>query len=424
MEQSFIIKGDICHSKSRTELETVANGFLVCEGGVSRGVFDSLPGGYEGLPLMDYSGRLVVPGLVDLHAHAPQYAFHGLGMDLELLDWLEARAFPEEAKYHDLEYADRAYSLFVEALKRGPNTRSCLFATRHVPATLLLMDKLEASGLVTLVGKVNMDRNSPPDLREESAAASIEDTLRWLEDCAGRYTRTAPVLTPRFLPACSDGLMGRLREIQRRYALPVQSHLAENSDEKAWVAELCPEAASYSDAYHRFGLFGGAVPTVMAHCVWLDDAEMDLMAANGVFAAHCPQSNANLCSGIAPARRFLERGIRAGLGSDMAGGAHLSIFRAMSDAIQVSKLRWRLVSRDDAPLTLEEAFYLGTAGGGEFFGRVGRFDPGYELDALVIDDSEPAAPFALSIAERLARVVYSFENSRLRAKFVRGANIL
>ena len=424
MQQSFIIKGDICHSKGPTELETVENGFLVCENGVSRGVHKTPPEDCAGLPLMDYSGKLVVPGLVDLHAHAPQYAFRGLGMDMELLDWLNARAFPEEAKYGDPEYADRAYSLFVDGLKKGPNTRSCIFATRHVAATTRLMDRLEASGLVTLVGKVNMDRNSHPDLQEESAEQSAEDTLRWLESCSGKYGRTAPVLTPRFIPSCSDALMDRLREIQKRYGLPLQSHLAENPGEKDWVATLCPEAASYSDAYDRFGLFGRGVPTVMAHCVWLDDAELELMAANGVFVAHCPQSNANLCSGIAPVRRFLLRGIRTGLGSDVAGGVHLSIFRAMSDAIQASKLRWRLVSEEDAPLTLEEAFYLGTAGGGEFFGKVGRFDPGYEFDALVIDDSDLAAPFALNIAERLARVVYSFENRQLCAKYVRGAAVI
>jgi guanine deaminase len=164
----------------------------------------------------------------------------------------------------------------------------------------------------------------------------------------------------------------------------------------------------------------------MAHCVWSGEEEMDLLASQGVFAAHCPQSNTNLASGIAPARRFLERGVKTGLGSDVAGGTQGSIFRAMSDAIQVSKLR-RFIpggSAEDA-LSLEEAFYMATLGGGEFFARdggkgPGSFEAGYDFDALVIDDGDLAAPFSLSIPERLARVVYLPEDCRILEKYVTG----
>ena len=99
------------------------------------------------------------------------------------------------------------------------------------------------------------------------------------------------------------------------------------------------------------------------------------MKERGVYVAHCPQSNTNLASGIAPVRRYLDEGLNQGLGSDVAGGSTLSIFRAMADAIQVSKLRWRLQDQSLAPLTAPEAFWLGTAGGGAFFGKVGSFDP-------------------------------------------------
>lgn len=424
MMRQYVLKGDICFSRSQTELEIIENGYLVCVDGVSKGAFHTLPEEYAALPLQDYGGKLIIPGLTDLHAHAPQYAFRALGMDMELLDWLNSRAFPEEAKYQDLDYAERAYSMFVEDLRKSPNTRACIFATRHVPATELLMEKLEESGLVSMVGKVNMDRNSHPDLQEKSCDDSAQDTIKWLDDCAERYKRTTPIITPRFIPSCSDSLMQKLRVIARERALPVQSHLSENPSENAWVRELCPNSCSYSDAYRHFGLFGGETPTIMAHCVWVDEPEMELMAQNGVFVAHCPQSNANLCSGIAPVRRFLQRGIKTGLGSDVAGGAHLSIFRAMSDAVQASKLRWRMVDQSLAPLTLEEVFYLGTVGGGAFFGQVGSFAPGYEFDALVIDDASLRAPFELTLPERLARVVYFSENCRISAKYVRGTPLL
>lgn len=407
-----------------TSLEAVENAFLVCVEGKSAGVFAELPEKFHNLPLTDYGDSVIVPGLTDLHIHAPQFAFRGLGLDLELLDWLSTHTFPEEAKYHDLEYAGKAYSFFAEELKRGPNTRSVVFATVHVPATRLLMEKLEATGLVSLVGKVNMDRNSLPGLQEESAERSAADTVGWIEGCAGRFRNTSPILTPRFVPSCTDELMVRLAEIQKRYKLPVQSHLSENQGEIAWVKELCPASGCYGDVYDRFGLFGGEAPTIMAHCVWSDGEEAELIRNRGVFVAHCPQSNENLSSGIAPVRRFLDAGIRVGLGSDVAGGCHPSIFRAMSDAIQVSKLYWRLADQEAKPLTIEEAFYLGTVGGGSFFGKVGSFAPEYEFDALVLDDRGIAGPLRLSVPDRLARIVYLSDDRNIRAKFVRGASIL
>ncbi len=423
MEQSFVLKGDICHSKSPTTLATHPNSYLVCENGRSKGVFERLPENYRGLPVVNCEERLIVPGLVDLHLHAPQYSFRALGMDLELLDWLNTRTFPEEAKYANLAYAEKAYAKLVADLKAGPNTRVSVYATLHSPATIMLMEMLENSGLVTLVGKVNMDRNAPSMLCENSTEISLQDTRRWLEAVRGRFKNTSPILTPRFIPSCSDELFRGLADLQKAWNLPVQSHLSENQGEIAWVKELCPQSRNYGDAYHRFGFFGGDVTTIMAHCVWSGEDEMELMRRQGVYVAHCPQSNVNLSSGIAPARRFLDHGLKMGLGSDVAAGVHTSIFRAMADAVQASKLRWRLVDPDEKALTVEEAFYLGTKGGGEFFGKVGSFEEGYELDALVIDDSQLAAPFELTIAERLARVVYLSDDRSITKKYVRGKKV-
>jgi guanine deaminase len=435
--RNFAIKGDICWSKSPKTLETRGDAFLVCIEGKSAGVFSTLPREYAALPLLDYSGKFIIPGLTDLHMHAPQFSFRALGMDLELLEWLETRAFPEEAKFEDTEYARRAYGLLVEHLKRGPNTRIALFATIHTPATILLMELLEKSGLVCFAGKVNMDRNSPDSLREKSAAASLEATRQWLGACSS-FSRVRPILTPRFIPSCSDELMKGLSEIQKEFKLPLQSHLSENRKEIDWVRELCPGAGGYAGAYARWDLFGASAPTIMAHCVWSGEGEMELMAERGVFIAHCPQSNTNLSSGIAPMRRFLERDIPAGLGSDVAGGVHTSIFRAMTDAIQVSKLRKPLLGETNPALSLEEAFYLGTAGGGAFFGKAagataansapafgaaGSFEAGYDFDALVIDDADLAAPFELSIRERLERVMYLSGDRHIQAKYVQGKEL-
>ena len=254
--RTFSLKGDILWSRTPNTLAVCPDHYVVCEDGRCAGVFPALPERFSGIPVYDYSDRLIIPGLVDLHAHAPQYAFRALGMDLELLEWLDTQTFPQEARYADPDYARRAYTLFVDDLRRSSTTRAVLFGTLHVDATLTLMGLLEDSGLITYVGKVNMDRNSPDCLREESAAASLAATRRWLEGCQG-LTRSRPILTPRFIPSCSDALMEGLRDLQRETGLPVQSHLSENQGEIAWVAELCPDSAGYGDAYDPFGLFGG-----------------------------------------------------------------------------------------------------------------------------------------------------------------------
>lgn len=421
---TFALKGTICHSNTPTEISITEHGYLVCENGLCAGVFTELPEKYAGIECKDFGDSLIIPGLTDLHLHAPQYTFRATGMDLELLDWLNTITFPQEARYKDLDFAKEAYSIFADDMKKSPNTRACVFGTLHVPATELLMDLLDKTGVKTLVGKVNMDRNGSELLQESSAQASAEATLSWIEETLNKFENTKPILTPRFTPSCSDELMQRLSEIQKKYHLPMQSHLSENFGEIAWVKELCPTTNFYGEAYSQFGMFGGDCPTIMAHCVHSPEEEVALMKEQGVYIAHCPQSNTNLSSGIAPARRYLDQGLNIGLGSDIAAGASMSIMRAMADAIQVSKLYWRLVDSSVKPLTLEEAFYMGTEGGGSFFGKVGNFKEGYEFDAVVLDDSNIRTPLKLSAKDRLERLVYLSDDRNITGKYVAGKKVL
>ncbi len=422
MSTPLLLRGTILSLCTPQRMEFLPGGYLYAVDGVIQGAFEHLPAELEGLPCEDFGEKLLVPGLVDLHTHAPQYSFRGTGMDLELLDWLEAYTFPEESRYAEMEYAERAYRLFVEELTAGATTRACIFATTHTSATLKLMELLEQSGLCTLVGKVNMDRECPDYLRE-SAQGSLADTRKWLDAC-GDFARTKPILTPRFVVSCTDELMAGLGDMQKEYTLPIQSHLSENPAEVELVKALCPEAKGYADAYARFGLFGGEnCPTVMAHCVYCTTEELDLMAKNRVFVAHCPQSNMNLASGIAPARTFLNRGIPVGLGTDVAGGASLSMFRAVTDAIQASKLRWRLQDSTLPPLSFHEAFLLATEWGGAFFGKVGKLEKGYACDVLVLEDEGLPSPRTLLPAERLERIFYLGGDAQVAAKYVAGRKV-
>lgn len=423
MIKTYALKGNIIYSKNQNEINCFENSYLICQDGKSMGVFEKLDEKYKDIEVIDFGEKIICPGLVDLHIHAPQYNFRGMGMDLELLDWLNTYTFPSEAKFKDEDYAKRSYQRFVDYLKYGPNTRHVIFASLHVKSTQILMDLMEKSKMVSFVGKVNMDRNGGVDLEEKDADESEKATLDWLESIKGKYKNTYPILTPRFIPSCTDELLEKLRKIKDEYNLPIQSHLSENLGEIEWVKELVPKAKFYGDAYNIFDLFGKNNKTVMAHCVYSNDDEQDLIKENEVFIAHCPDSNTNLTSGIAPAGKYLREGQKIGLGSDVAGGTHASIFKAMADAIKVSKLRYRLVDEKIKPLSLEEAFYMATLGGGEFFGKVGSFEKGYEFDAIVIDDEKLLEEDKFNLKQRLERIVYLSKDEDVVSKFVRGEKI-
>lgn len=425
MKKSFVIKGTICHTPELGKLEIREDAYVVCEDGICAGVFGELPERFADLPLLDHTGKAVIPGLVDLHIHAPQYAIRGTGYDHELLEWLYQNTFPEEMHYADPDYANRAYDMFTEKMRRSATTRAVIFGTIHREATLGLMEKMERSGLVTYVGKVNMDRNAPEGLLEKDALAAAEDTRQFILEAQEKgFARTKPIITPRFVPSCSDQLLKKLGELSLEYRLPVQSHLSENKDEVQLVQELVPEAAFYGDAYDRYHLFGGRMPAVMAHCVHSSPAEVERIKQNGVWVAHCPASNMNLTSGIAPMRRYLSQGLRCGLGTDVSAGTSASMFRAVTDAIQVSKLYRRYIDPDCKPLTFAESLFLASKGGGAFFGKVGSFEKGYEFDALILSDESEPVPRSLRAVDRLERIFYlGLDQAGIVQKFVAGREI-
>ena len=419
----FLLKGDLCYNVSQTEIRFLENHYLLCLEGKSAGVFSHVPTEYQDLPLLDYSGQLIIPGLVDLHTHAPQFENLALGFDLELIDWLDTHTFPEEARFSDPDYAKAVYENFTSALCRSATTRAVIFATQHVPATIELMELLEASGMSAYVGKVNMDRNSPDSLREQGAETSLRDTRLWLDEISGKFQHIKPILTPRFIPSCSDALMKGLGDLAKAFSLPLQSHLSENKKEIAWVSELAPTAKSYGHAYHMHGLFGGDVPTIMAHCIWPTDDEFQLMQEQNIWVAHCPSSNSNISSGIAPIRRYLDAGIPVGLATDISGGTSLNMFAAIKDALTLSKLYWRLIDDSAKPLTLAEAFYLATRGGGSFFGEVGSFEKGFDFDALILTETTSQHAKPQTLPQRFERAIHLHDMWEIKAKFVQGRSV-
>ncbi len=416
---NFVLKGTFVSAPAPTALEIVENGFLIVRDGAVQEILHC----YEGdLPVVDYGNSLIIPGLGDMHVHAPQYAMRGMGLDLELLPWLETYTFPEESKFADINYAKQVYTRFARELVLHGTTRACVFGTIHTDSVLLLMDILASVGISAYVGKVNMDRNAPPALCEETYESLLE-TQRWLQECRPYEKTVRPIITPRFIPSCSDDLLESLGKLAQSDQLPVQSHLSENRNEVAWVRELTPKASSYASAYDRYGLFGGhGKRAAMAHCVYCTQSEIDLMAKNQVTAVHCPDSNSNLASGMANIRRFLDADVPVALGSDLAGGCSVSILDAMAKAIRTSKQVSAL--NGSAPLTVAEAFYLGTSACSKFFGDKTGFCPGAPLHAVVLSDGMLLNTGQLSVLERLQRMIYLYEDRTIEAVYANGKKIV
>ena len=416
-----ILKANIVHTETSKLFNISKNGYIVVQGNCIEGVYDKLPERYKNIEIEDYGDKLIIPGFVDLHTHAPQFAIKGIGYDKELIPWLETYTFPEETKFKDISYATKVYKEFASELYNEGTTRAVIFATIHPKATEVLMDLLEEKGIVSYVGKVNMDRNCPDTLKENSDE-SIKNTTDWIQNCSGKYKFVKPIITPRFVPSCTSYLMKELGNIAINQNIPVQSHLSENLSEIEWIKELHPKCKNYGDVYNEFNLFG-QTKTIMAHCVHLTEEEIAKIEKNKVVIAHCPTSNVNLSSGIAPISKLLKKNIQIGLGSDIAGGENLSMFAVMASAIRMSKLKKVCFKEDEQPLTLQEVFYLATKGGGKFFGKVGSFEEGYEFDALVIDDDNLWKVNKGSIEERIERLIYLGDGENIITRYAGGREI-
>ena len=415
-QTQFAVKGDFVSAVTKDRLVTHPQSYALCENGRILDFVTSLSEGQWGcVPCFDFSGMLIVPACVDLHVHAPQYAFRGMGMELELIDWLNTYTFPEEAKYADADYALRSYQFFTDDLEASPSCRAVIFGTIHNSGNRVLADLLKAKKMPCLVGKVNMDRNAP-DYLCETAESSFAATQAFVDSFKNDDT-VAPIITPRFVPSCTPALMDNLGKLAAARHLPIQSHLSENKKEIAWVKALHPECKNYAEVYDRYGLLTDK--TILAHCVHPTDEEIELLIRRGTYIAHCPESNINLTSGIAPITRLLDAGVHIGLGSDVAAGSQLSLFKAMMSALQVSKMR-RYFYEGERALSVSEALYLGTKGGGSFFGDTGSFEKNFRFDAVVIDDSHFSARADFSVEQRLERALYLTERHNMVAKFVQG----
>lgn len=412
------LKGNIVHTPEFGKLETFEEHYIIEDQGKVVEITPKLSSEYQGIEVTDYGDQLIIPSFVDIHLHAPQYGNIGLGLDLPLLPWLKTYTFPEEAKYNKQSYAKKMYQQLVEDLYNFGTLRSCVFSSLHVDGTIELMNIFDQAGLSAYIGKVNMDRNSNEEYVEASAKESIADTLKVLDAFSSVSERIKPILTPRFIPTCTDELMTMIGKLAQNRDLAIQTHLNENLDEIEWVKELAPDSTGYLNAYERQG---SLIPhrTILAHSIYNKDDELDLMADQQLYVGHCPSSNINLMSGIAKVKQLVKRGIPVGLGSDIAAGDSLNMLDNMKDSIKASKLLSHYDGDKSDVITFDEAFYLATRGGGSFFGNTGSFVPGATFDVLIIDDSSYRIN-KLSLVERLEMFIYRGDDRQIVERYLDG----
>ncbi|KAJ0410986.1 hypothetical protein ATCC90586_007140 [Pythium insidiosum] len=400
-------KANVVHSIALNQLEVLQPGLVgVDESGRIAYVLDLQKHSLADAPydeLIDLGQRLLIPGFVDGHAHAPQHAFLGVGMHLPLLDWLETYTFPYESRFKCPKFAQSVYKKAVKRHLDNGTTTCSYFATIHLESCKVLSDIIEELGQRGYVGKVNMDRNAPEELKEDTAA-SVAHTREFVDYVLNKKNPLlTPVITPRFVPSTTSPLMRALGDISREYnpPLPVQSHLSENPKEIEWVKSMHPECKSYTDVYDHHGLLHER--SYMAHCIWCAQDERDLLRVRKTGIIHCPNSNFSLSSGVLNVRRLLEEGIKVGLGTDVSGGYSPSMLDAIRQAVMASKLvsigQWSGKEADDTDdydaLTYAEAFHLATVGGAEALGladKIGNFVAGKEFDALVVNPYTSNSP--------------------------------
>jgi guanine deaminase len=414
----LIIKGNLVFTPTKDMIETIENAYIGVLDGVIAFVSKQLPNEYKDTSIIDYGDKLIIPGFCDLHTHAPQFENIGLCMDEKLLTWLEKLTFPTEAKYKDAKYAKKMYTNVVSKMITQGTTRAVFFATVHADACQALVDVMREYGMRGYVGKVNMDANCP-DYLIEDADDSISETVRFYESNM-KNTDIKPIITPRFVPSCTQKTLERLGELAKKYDAPVQSHINETINEIKWVGELYPNYQSYSDIYDKNNLLNAK--TVMAHCIHMKEKEVSLFANKGVVACHCPQSNANLASGIMPIKKWMDKGMKVAFGTDVSGGNDISILKTMVLAIQLSRIRF-YQDASEGYLSLSEALYIATKGGGSYFGKVGSFEKGYEFDALIVDDSDISIKDNLSLEQRTARFIYGGDDRNIVKRYIFGKEV-
>ena len=329
-------------------------------------------------------GSLILPGLIDLHGHLPQYPAVAR-QEASLLPWLERHIFPLERSYNAATARRTAPDFFSELARHGI-TQSVLYAAVYGDSCDAAFEAATASGLRIILGKVMMDVDSYGHLpAEKILSVSLDESHRLIRKWHGLDGgRIEYAVTPRFAVTCSREMLAAAASLAKETGVYIQTHLAENTGEIALVAKLFPEAPDYTGVYEAAGILGPR--TILAHCLHLSEREIRTIADSGSTVAHCPTSNLFLRSGILPWERLHRAGVRIGVGHDVAGGPEMNTWRVLRAALE-SQVARSFFQPGPVP-SLADLFYYATLGGAEALGKAeqqGSLDVGKSADIVVID---------------------------------------
>lgn len=329
--------------------------------------------------------HVLLPGMVDTHLHAPQWPQLGVGLDLPLERWLFEYTFPLEARFVDVEYATKVWAQMVPALLRHGTTTVVYYGSIHEDATTALAEACIRHGQRAFVGRVAMDHpdGTPDWYRDPSAADAVDASSRSIDAVRrvdGGRGLVEPIITPRFVPACTDAALTGLGELAAATGVRVQTHCSESDWEHGHVLDRC--GVTDAHALDRFGLLRDH--SVLAHATHLTDDDRSLLAATGAGVSHCPLSNVYFANRPFRARSALDAGVRVGLGTDVAGGPSPSLLSQCSHAVVASQ---QLADAGDpsARIDVATAFWMATLGGADLVGAdVGLIAPGRAFDAIAV----------------------------------------
>lgn len=369
------------------------------------------------IPVKDFSGKLIIPGLIDAHIHYPQtdmIASHGE----QLLEWLNKYTFPTEGKFDNQEHARDVAEFFLDELLRNGTTTALVLATIHPESVNAIFEASKARKMRMLAGKVMMDRNAPAYLLDtpESAYRQSKALLeKW-----HNVDRLLYAITPRFAPTSTDEQLQQVAILAKEHPdAYVHTHVAENKKEVAWVSELFPWSRSYLDVYDHFGLLRQR--SVYAHCIHLDPQDRKRMALTGATAAFCPTSNTFLGSGLFDCVRAIEEGIRVAVATDVGAGTSFGMLQTMSEAYKVQQL-------NGSKLSPGRALFMATLGNARALyldDRIGNFLPGKEADFIVLDyNATPLIKRRMACADSIDDKIFIFimmgDDRAVHASYVLG----
>lgn len=384
------------------------------------------PDGGEVVATLDLRPLVLLPGLVDLHAHLPQLPNAGLGAGLDLLAWLRRYIFPLEQRY-DVAAAEQLAPRAFRAFARAGTTTAVIYGAIWADSLDVTFRAAEAHGIRALIGKVMMDRITydleiaPRKILDVSLRESAELCERWHGQDRGRLRYA---VTPRFAVSCTADMLRESARLAAATGAYWQTHLSEDRGEVAEVRRLFPEALDYVDVYDRAGGLGER--SLFAHAIHLSDREIARLTQTGSRIAHCPSSNAFLASGVMPLARYLEAGLSIGLGSDVAAGPGLSLFDVMRAGADVQSALRSTAGESRAALTPLDWLRLGSLAGARALGidaETGSLEPGKDADVIAIDAGLTAPLPGLEVDEPhdlMSRLVYRAHPDMVRGAWVRG----